>query len=174
MQDSRSPLQYLGGCASLSVLAVCSLLVVTALVDLIGGAQDAGTMAGLIVFFGIGAIGSLGALYFSMFRKKKFVISAADERLILGIAKEKNGVVTVEEVALRTKLSVEQSQLILDGLVDREIAALDVNTKGTVVYIFSGFRNEEDVPLDDIELAFEQLEEEQAAAQVAEFGKSER
>ncbi|MDR1443373.1 MAG: TM2 domain-containing protein [Treponema sp.] len=71
------------------------------------------------------------------------------ERNILRQAKENKGILTVSEVALTADVSLEESKKALDTLVTKGFAELRVRKSGTLVYVLTEFRdNDED--LEDI------------------------
>ena len=57
------------------------------------------------------------------------------ERVILKIAKENKGVLSVSEVALSANIPIEESKKYLDTLVTKGFAELRVRKSGTLVYI---------------------------------------
>jgi TM2 domain-containing membrane protein YozV len=64
------------------------------------------------------------------------------ERNILRRAKENKGILTVSEVALTADVSLEDAKKALDALVTRGFAELRVRKSGTLVYVLSEFRDE--------------------------------
>jgi TM2 domain-containing membrane protein YozV len=70
------------------------------------------------------------------------------ERIILKLAKENKGVLTVSEVALAAEISVDESKRDLDALVSKGIAELRVRKTGTLVYVIPEILDK-DEPLED-------------------------
>ncbi|MDR2941633.1 MAG: TM2 domain-containing protein [Treponema sp.] len=70
------------------------------------------------------------------------------EHVILKLAKEKNGVLTASDVALTSKITVDEAKKALDALVSKGYAELRVRQSGALVYIISDFMDK-DEPLVD-------------------------
>jgi len=70
------------------------------------------------------------------------------ERIILKLAKENKGILTVSEVALGVNISVDEARKYLDNLVSKGIAELRVRKTGALVYVLSDFKDR-DEPLED-------------------------
>ncbi|OQY28224.1 MAG: hypothetical protein B6244_07835 [Candidatus Cloacimonetes bacterium 4572_55] len=60
------------------------------------------------------------------------------EGMILRLTREYKGRITVEQIAMRTKLTLSESERLLENFVDRGYAQMDVTEGGAVVYHFSG------------------------------------
>ena len=70
------------------------------------------------------------------------------ERIILKLAKENKGILTVSEVALVADISIEEAKKYLENLVSKGIAELRVRKTGALVYVLSDF-TDRDIPLED-------------------------
>jgi TM2 domain-containing membrane protein YozV len=70
------------------------------------------------------------------------------ERIILKLAKENKGLLTVSEVALAADISVDEAKRDLDALVSKGIAELRVRKTGTLVYTIPEIMDK-DEPLED-------------------------
>jgi TM2 domain-containing membrane protein YozV len=70
------------------------------------------------------------------------------ERVILKLAKENKGLLTVSEVALSADISVDEAKKDLDALVSKGIAELRVRKTGTLVYTIPEIMDK-DEPLED-------------------------
>jgi TM2 domain-containing membrane protein YozV/predicted transcriptional regulator len=70
------------------------------------------------------------------------------ERLILKIAKENKGILTVSEVALGADIPMEEAKKLLDTLVTRGFAELRVRKSGSLVYVIPDMADK-DEPLED-------------------------
>jgi TM2 domain-containing membrane protein YozV/predicted transcriptional regulator len=70
------------------------------------------------------------------------------ERIILKLAKENKGVLTVSEVALAGDLPIEEAKKYLDTLVSKGFADLRVRKSGTLVYTLPDLMDR-DEPLED-------------------------
>jgi hypothetical protein len=70
------------------------------------------------------------------------------ERIILKLAKENKGVLTVSEVALGADIPIEEAKKYLDNLVSRGFAELRVRKSGTLVYTLPDLMSR-DEPLED-------------------------
>ena len=71
------------------------------------------------------------------------------ERVILKIAKENKGFLTVSEVALGAEISIEESRKCLDTLVTKGFAELRIRQSGSLVYVIPDMADK-DEPLEDI------------------------
>ena len=70
------------------------------------------------------------------------------ERLILKLAKENNGVLTVSEVALGADIPIDEAKKILETLVSKGFAELRVKKSGSLVYVIPDMMDK-DEPLED-------------------------
>jgi predicted transcriptional regulator len=70
------------------------------------------------------------------------------ERVILKLAKENNGILTVSEVALGANVPIEEAKKILDTLVTKGFAELRVRKNGSLVYVIPDMADK-DEPLED-------------------------
>ncbi|MDR0302975.1 MAG: TM2 domain-containing protein [Treponema sp.] len=70
------------------------------------------------------------------------------ERVILKLAKESNGILTVSEVALSANITIDESKKILDTLVTKGFAELRVRKSGSLVYVIPDMADK-DEPLED-------------------------
>jgi len=70
------------------------------------------------------------------------------ERVILKIAKENKGILTVSEVALGANIPIEEAQKMLDALVTKGFAELRVRKSGSLVYVITDMADK-DEPLED-------------------------
>lgn len=68
------------------------------------------------------------------------------EQQILRLAGEHDGAVTVEMVAMKTGMSLQQAKKELERLRKQEFCTLDVSTAGAKLYVFEGLRTTK--PLD--------------------------
>ena len=71
------------------------------------------------------------------------------ERIILKIAKENNGIITVSDVALGADIPIEEAKKYLDALVTKGFAELRVRKSGSLVYVIPDMFNK-DEELEDI------------------------
>ena len=70
------------------------------------------------------------------------------ERVILKLAKENKGVITVSEVALGAHISIDEAKKVLDALVLKGFAELRVRKSGSLVYVIPDMMDK-DEPLED-------------------------
>ena len=70
------------------------------------------------------------------------------ERVILKIAKENNGILTVSEVALGAEIPIEEAKTYLETLVTKGFAELRVRKSGSLVYVIPDMVDK-DEPLED-------------------------
>jgi len=70
------------------------------------------------------------------------------EQIILKIAKENKGILTVSEVALSAQISIDEAKKLLDDLIKKGFAELRVRKSGTLVYVIPDMADK-DEPLED-------------------------
>jgi len=70
------------------------------------------------------------------------------ERIILKLAKENKGVLTVSELALGADITIEEAKKCLDTLVSKGFAELRVRKSGSLVYVIPDMADK-DVTLED-------------------------
>ena len=70
------------------------------------------------------------------------------ERIILKLAKENKGILTVSEVALAANITIDESKKYLENLVSKGIAELRVRRTGALVYVMPDIMDR-DEPLED-------------------------
>ena len=70
------------------------------------------------------------------------------ERVVLKIAKENKGILTVSELALGANISIEEAKKYLETLVSKGFADLRVRKSGSLVYVIPDLLDK-DEPLED-------------------------
>ena len=70
------------------------------------------------------------------------------ERVILKLAKENNGILTVSEVALGANVTIDEARKLLDTLATKGFAELRVRKSGSLVYVIPDLADK-DEPLED-------------------------
>ena len=70
------------------------------------------------------------------------------ERVILKLAKENNGILSVSDVALGADIPIEEAKKCLDTLVSKGFAELRVRKSGTLAYVIPDMADK-DEPLED-------------------------
>ena len=70
------------------------------------------------------------------------------ERVILKLAKENKGILTVSEVALGAHVSIDEAKKLLDALTTKGFAELRVRKSGSLVYVIPDLADK-DEPLED-------------------------
>ena len=70
------------------------------------------------------------------------------ERVILKLAKENKGILTVSDVALGADIPIEEAKKILEALVTKGFAELRVRKSGSLVYVITDMADK-DEPLED-------------------------
>jgi hypothetical protein len=70
------------------------------------------------------------------------------ERVVLKIAKENKGILTVSELALGANISIEEAKKYLETLVSKGFADLRVHKSGSLVYVIPDLLDK-DEPLED-------------------------
>ena len=131
------------GCFGL-VLTLCSVpFVIMAIDDIIAG-QDVGVAAAMGFFFA-GTAAAGGWVARRTLQNKpppKQIAPAIKEQQILALAAGMGGRITVSEVALRSGLSIDESRVELDKMVNKGVAEIFVTDDGAQVYHFAGLLTE--------------------------------
>jgi len=70
------------------------------------------------------------------------------EHIILKLAKENSGILTVSEVALGANITIDEAKKMLDTLVTKGFAELRVRKSGSLVYVIPDMADK-DEPLED-------------------------
>ena len=70
------------------------------------------------------------------------------EKIILRLAKDNNGVISVSDLALGADISIEEAKKSLDALVAKGFAELRVRKSGTLAYVIPDMADK-DEPLED-------------------------
>jgi len=70
------------------------------------------------------------------------------EHVILRLAKENSGILTVSEVALGASITIDEAKKMLDTLVTKGFAELRVRKSGSLVYVIPDMADK-DEPLED-------------------------
>ena len=70
------------------------------------------------------------------------------ERVVLKLAKENKGILTVSELALGANISIEEAKKYLETLVSKGFADLRVRKSGSLVYVIPDLLDQ-DEPLED-------------------------
>jgi TM2 domain-containing membrane protein YozV/predicted transcriptional regulator len=70
------------------------------------------------------------------------------ERVILKLAKENKGILTVSDVALGADIPIEEAKKMLETLVSKGFAELRVRKSGSLVYVITDMADK-DEPLED-------------------------
>ncbi len=129
------------GVAGLGTVAISLFFVVSAVYELFAGiAEEPGVVIGLAVFFGVAALAGGVATYFG-FRPAydKSRDPKEIERTLLGVARDLNGEVTVEEFALHTPLTVSECKTFLEKMVSEGAAEIGLGRHEETLYVFRGF-----------------------------------
>ena len=90
-------------------------------------------------------IGSGGKLLAEMTEGKKLSTEAPkiarvrQEKEILRVAKTEHGRITPAVAALKSSCSIEEANQILDSIVEKGYAQMDVDDNGRIVYLFPEF-----------------------------------
>ncbi|MCC7495685.1 MAG: hypothetical protein IT204_25265 [Fimbriimonadaceae bacterium] len=149
------------GILGIGVALFSAFFVVAAIVESITGGDgktSPGVYAGLIVFFGLLLVCGV-VLAWAMFRAQKASVAAggggaptnpprrteADyERLVLRLAEEEHGRLTVPETAARCDITIAEAKAALDRLVLMKVATIQVTQSGVLVYVFPGLLSDDD------------------------------
>ena len=71
------------------------------------------------------------------------------ERVLLKLAKENDGILTISEVALKADIPIDEAKKILDTLVSKGFAELRVRKSGSIVYVITDMADK-DEPLEEM------------------------
>ena len=71
------------------------------------------------------------------------------EQIILKLAKENKGILSISDVAMGVGITMEESKKLLESLVSRGFAELRVRKSGTLVYVITDMIDK-DEPLEDM------------------------
>lgn len=71
------------------------------------------------------------------------------ERVILKLAKENDGILTISEVALGADITIEEAKKMLEALVSKGFAELRIRKSGSIVYVIPDLADKNE-PLEDI------------------------
>ncbi len=102
-------------------------------------------------------IGSGGKLLAEMTEGKKLSTEAPkiarvrQEKEILRVAKTEHGRITPAVAALKSSCSIEEANQILDSIVEKGYAQMDVDDNGRIVYLFPEFYQDDSSQSDDTE-----------------------
>ncbi|MDF2960110.1 MAG: hypothetical protein K0S39_1845 [Paenibacillus sp.] len=96
----------------------------------------------LIFIFVIPALAAAGAIIYGI-KKGKKDRALRTEKEILNLAHTKGGILSVAEVAMNTRLSMEEAELVLDSFVKRNFVEIKVADSGAVFYEFPGIKPKE-------------------------------
>ncbi len=69
------------------------------------------------------------------------------EQLVLRVAKQHNGAVTVEVVAVETGMSLRRAKKELERLRKQDYCTLDISSEGAKLYVFDGLRSDRPLEL---------------------------
>jgi len=96
---------------------------------------DIGTFSALL---GMGALPVMGgaALIRGANRRVKRLKNEKSERDILQLASQHGGRLTADEVAMQTRLSLEEARQKLENMQEAGHAHLEVSSQGAIVYLF--------------------------------------
>lgn len=140
-----------------------SFFVFAAIGDLITGDKQGtgtGVLLGLLVFFlGTAFSGVLLARY--GFSKQKSNLSEFDlEQQVLVLAKLTHGKLTVAEVALQCKSTIEESKAVLDKMAMQGVAEMQFTDDGNFFYLFHSFLTTPDAnnPYKQTSTTYQELE----------------
>ncbi len=73
------------------------------------------------------------------------------EKEILRVAKTEHGRITPAVAALKSSCSIEEANQILDSIVEKGYAQMDVDDNGRIVYLFPEFYQDDSSQSDDTE-----------------------
>ncbi|MBN2533316.1 MAG: hypothetical protein JXB88_10510 [Spirochaetales bacterium] len=65
------------------------------------------------------------------------------EKAILSFAKQKKGFVSVSNAAIEADITMEEAQKVLDDLVKKGYAQMEVKASGTLMYVFQDFLDDD-------------------------------
>ncbi len=93
---------------------------------------------------------------YAIFKKKTVVVDLQDlERTALSFAHHKEGYVSVADFSLQANISIDDAGAILDDLVLKNVARVEVSGSGKLVYVFDAFIGVDKTKRDTLEIAIE-------------------
>jgi len=104
---------------------------------------ETGVVIGLFVFFFITTAGGI-YLFVSSSRKCRQDSIEKSEREVLALIAEKDGRVTPHEIALNTRMTVEEARNRLDRMCADGSGELRITPEGKTVYVFFSFMSEKE------------------------------
>ena len=134
------------GVSGFVMMAISTPCVLAMLNDLLFLQTD-NTTGALIVgsFCAFCAAGGFMMMLASLIRRRRnFRLSRDEEAEILKVAHQLQGRINITELALRSSLSIDESQKALDLLVKRGLAETWPTNDGRLAYIFPEFANKDD------------------------------
>lgn len=175
MKPKRTPQQWAMAAGGFAMLAVASPCVIAMLHDIITQADN--LQGALIVGIFMGFVGIAGIVMMGLGLRKPeaapFTVDQALEREVLSIARSHDGRLTVSELALQTRLTIDECQQLMAYFEEREVVRTYLSDGGDIVYVFVDFTVDKAAaidPLDDeavFDAALEDELEEEAAPSVA-------
>ena len=135
----------------IAILIFASPCTFTLLHDLLVGSADASATLVLLAFFGsLMAVGGYQLWSgFQLPRKPQVEITEDVERAVLRLAYSKGGKLTVSRLGMQSRLSLDESKLVLDYLERKGIARSSVRSDGTIEYEFPELL-EQSAPVDPL------------------------
>jgi uncharacterized membrane protein len=132
----KRALGYLLVLVSLFFLGVAVSLVV----DAAAGKDTSDSIGGAAVLVAVSAMSLFGAFrsFRPRTRREPRLSEDERERKALGLARAAGGKLTQAELALDSSLSLDEARKVLDGLVEKGAAELEVSSSGALVYAFPG------------------------------------
>ena len=100
--------------------------------------QSAWTFLLATLFLGLAPLGAGGWLFWYARQQARRASKESQERLILELARQRGGQLTVAEVARSTALSSTQAKQLLDQCHLDQLANLSVSASDAVTYTFDG------------------------------------
>lgn len=126
------------------IVSLSLFFVMAALGEIVKGSKTSfGVLAGILVFFLITTAGGIYLIKNNILKEKK-TWSQKREKEIIELAKSKEGMITVAEVASETNMDFEDSKKVLDELCNKGFSDIKISEKGSIVYVFKGFLSKEE------------------------------
>lgn len=142
-QRSNRNARVIAGVLSVGMLLTSLPCVAGALYEMatIGLSADGGMLMVAIFFGGISMVGLMLGLWAVRARPAVDAptLDASSEHMVLSLAKSNHGKLTVPELSLQARVSLEQSEQLLENMTRRNVAEVDINSDGSIVYVFPAF-----------------------------------
>lgn len=132
------PMRTVGGVVCVIVALVAFAVAMPGFAELFSGAANGGTYGALVFLLGTGSAASYGAHRALRSRQAPALPASDSTHVVLALAAQVGGRVTLAEVVAKTPLSLEQARETLDDLSRRNMASSIVTEDGIELFQIKG------------------------------------